>query len=280
MAGLLVSSAFCWGSAAKTPPLPAARLESVPRIVRAGPPPVPPLRAVDVAAVMAGVDAAASPVAASVDAVVLDHLGRTLLQTPGAEHPVLAASLVKLFVVQQLLARAGPAGGDAATLRRLERAITISDDAAMSALWSVYDGAALVQDAVVAFGLTGTAPPVVPGQWGEARTSARDVARFLSALAAAPGAVDSATLLGWMRLTTPTAADGFDQTFGLFAEAGAAVKQGWMCCIDRRRQLHSAGVLVDGRVVVVTAEMAATTTWSAAALAVDGVTEALLVGTG
>ncbi len=46
------------------------------------------------------------------------------------------------------------------------------------------------------------------------------------------------------------AADGFDQRFGLFgAIQGAAVKQGWMCCVDGRRHLHSVGVL--GRTVVV-----------------------------
>jgi hypothetical protein len=281
LSGLLVSSAFCWGSAAETTQQSAADLQPVPRLLPEGPlpPPVPPVQAVDAAAVGAGIDAAASRVGASVNAVVLDRWGRTLVQTSGAERPVLAASLVKLFVVQRLLDRAGPAGWSAATLHRMERAITISDDAAMSALWSVYDGAALVQDAVAAFGLTGTAPPAEPGQWGEATTSARDVARFLSALAAAPQAWDSSTLLGWMRATAPTAADGFDQTFGLFPEAGAAVKQGWMCCVDRRRQLHSAGVLADGRVVVVTAEVAVATSWDAAVAAVDGATEALLLGT-
>ena len=40
-----------------------------------------------------------------------------------------------------------------------------SDVGAMSALWSPFDGAALVRNASVAFGLTGTAPPDVPGQW-------------------------------------------------------------------------------------------------------------------
>ena len=112
--------------------------------------------------------------------------------------------------------------------------------------------------------------------------TAADLARFLSALALNPAAPDSATLLGWMRAAAPVAADGFDQTFGLLSgSVGAAVgaKQGWMCCLGGRRHLHSAGVLGDGRVVVVLGEMPSRTTWRDAAAVLDGVTAALEAGT-
>jgi hypothetical protein len=66
---------------------------------------------------------------------------------------------------------------------------------------------------------------------------------------------DSALLLDWMRSTAPIAADGFDQGFGLFGAGNgeAAVKQGWSCCLDGIRVLHSAGVL-DGVAVALLAQ--------------------------
>src|SRR3954447_4475356 len=281
-AGLLVGPELRWWGTARPTASVSGAADPVTWSLREGPS-LPPVRVVDAPAVLGGVDAAAGAVAASVGAVVVDPQGRTLLATPAAGRPLPSASLVKLLVVQQLLARASPAGWDATTLRRMERAITVSDDGAMSALWVAHDGPALVRAAVAQFGLTGTAPPDEVGQWGEATTTASDVARFLTALAGSATAADSATLLAWMRAVAPTAVDGFDQTFGLLAGAagtGVAAKQGWMCCVDGRRQLHSAGVLADGRVVVVLGDVPAATTWARTAAAVDGATAVLVAGTG
>jgi hypothetical protein len=285
--GLLVSPALCWVSTADPSDLvPVAMYPSVSALrdapVPLPPPPPPPVRVVDTVAVLGGVGTATSTVGGAVGAVVLDPLGRTLVQTPDAERPIPSASLVKLLVVQQLLARGGPAAWDAGTLGRMERAIRSSDDGAMNALWSTFDGPALVRAAAATFGLTGTAPPADPGQWGEATTTAADVARFLSALALNPAAPDSAALLGWMRAAAPVAADGFDQTFGLLsgsAGAGVAAKQGWMCCVGGRRHVHSAGVLGDGRVVVVLGELPTRVGWRGAAAVLDEVTAVLEAGT-
>ncbi|MBB3676893.1 serine hydrolase [Modestobacter versicolor] len=290
VAALLVSPALCFGSAAQEPAAVGAAeatvdVEPVPRAFREDAdrvPPVPPIRAVDEAAVLSGVDAAAAPASTSVGAVVLDPQGRTLLQTSDAARPLPSASLVKLLVVQQLLARPAPGGWDSSTWFRMQRAVTVSDDAAMNVLWTRYDGPALVRAAVAEFGLSGTAPPTDPSQWGQATTTAADVGRFLSALTATPSSLASATLLAWMRGAAPTAADGFDQRFGLLsgpAGPGVAAKQGWMCCVDGRRQLHSAGVLDDGRVVVVLGEGSAARPWSQVEAAVDGATAALVAGT-
>jgi hypothetical protein len=62
---------------------------------------------------------------------------------------------------------------------------------------------------------------------------------------------DVAQLTAWMAAATPVAADGFDQRFGLFGALpdGAAVKQGWMCCVGGYRHMHS--VVVVGTLVVV-----------------------------
>jgi hypothetical protein len=284
-AGLLVSPALL--RAAEPPDLaPVAMYPTVSSLLDVPPapqtPPPPPVRPVDTAAVLGGVTATASPARAVVGAVVLDPLGRTLVQTADVGRPIPSASLVKLLVVQQLLAGAAPGAWDAGTLGRMERAIRASDDGAMNALWSTFDGPALVRSAAATFGLTGTAPPSDPGQWGQATTTAADLARFLSALTAHPEAPDAAVLLGWMRAAAPVAADGFDQTFGLLsgaAGAGVAAKQGWMCCVAGKRHLHSAGVLADGRVVVVLGELPSGTPWATAAATLDQVTATLEAGT-
>ena len=244
-------------------------------------PVAPAAPAVDTAAVLAAVADAAG--AGTVAVVVLDAAGRELLAGADAGTPLPTASLVKLLVVQQLLAadEAGTTPLDGDDLALMRQAVTASDDDAMSTLWTRFDGAALVTAAAEEFGLTGTAPPVVAGQWGEATTTAADYATFLSGLADALSAADLATLTGWMQSTTASAADGFDQAFGLLS-AGvgtAAAKQGWMCCVDSRRQLHSAGVLADGRVVVLLGDFPVGTSWAQAQAALDQAAQAVVTGT-
>lgn len=137
-----------------------------------------------------------------------------------------------------------------------------------------------MRDFVATVPLTGTHPPDTPGQWGLATTTATDVATFLAALEQIVDPVDAATLLAWMRSATATAADGFDQRFGPWAEdvGTTALKQGWMCCIGDRRQLHSAGVLDDGRIVVLLGDFPAATSWGQTATALDAAAGATRAG--
>jgi len=244
----------------------------------------PAVPAVDTAALLAEVAAAAE--LGSIEVVVLDSAGTTLVAGADATTPVATASLAKLFVVQQLLAddEAGTTSLDDDDLALMRRAVTASDDEAMNTLWTRFDGAALVEAAAAEFGLTGTAPPVEAGQWGETTTTAADYATFLAGLGDALAADDLATLTSWMQSTTATAADGFDQTFGLLsADAGTvgavAAKQGWMCCVDSRRQLHSAGVLADGRVVVLLGDFPTGTSWAGAQAALDAAARAVVTAT-
>ncbi|SEO45501.1 hypothetical protein [Trujillonella endophytica] len=223
---------------------------------------------------------AAQAAGGAITAVVLDPAGR-VLTAADADRPLPTASLVKVLVVEELLTREarGTVVLTAADRSWMAAALTTSDDAAMSALWVRHDGAALVAAAVVRHRLTGTAPPRLPGQWGTAPTTARDVAAVLSAVERGTRPAD-AVLRGWLRAVTPTAADGFDQAFGLLGAGGAvAAKQGWMCCVGGRRHLHSAGVLPDGRIVVVLGEFPRTTPWSAARPALDGAAAALVAAT-
>jgi hypothetical protein len=182
------------------------------------------------------------------------------------------ASLVKLFVAEDILhqARAGLLTLTQDDLGVLGQMIRRSDDGVASTLWVRYGGAGMVSDVAARYGLTGTAPPQSQGQWGETTTTARDLARFLSLLPVVAHPVDAARLLGWMRETTPVAADGFDQQFGLLGTAPrpAAVKQGWMCCVDGSRYLHSVGFL-GRRVVVLLSEFPRTVDYDAARAALS-----------
>jgi len=246
--------------------------------------PAPVLPAEDATRVLAEVSAAAAGAGGRVTVVVADPHGRPLLSSPEAAEPIYTASLIKLHVVAGLLERdaSGAAALGTDDLALMHSALVTSDDSAMSALWVRHDGPRLVADVSAQLGLTGTAPPAVQGQWGEATTTARDVAVLLSSLDEVLDDADAATMLGWLHSTSTTAADGFDQAFGLLSGVPGPVgaKQGWMCCVDGGRQLHSAGVLEDGRVVVLLGQFPRSTSWSAARTALDGATAAVLDGIG
>jgi hypothetical protein len=175
-----------------------------------------------------------------------------------AERPFPTASMVKLFVAEDVLyrARTGRLVLRPDDQLLLQDMIQRSDDPAASTLWVRYGGGQMVRDVAARYGLTGTAPPARPGQWGETMTTARDLARFLALLPSVAHPDDAAALLGWMQAATPQAADGFDQQFGVFGTAPpmTAVKQGWMCCIGGNRHLHSLGI-VGRRVVVLLSEV-------------------------
>lgn len=170
-----------------------------------------------------------------------------------ASRPFPSASMVKLFIAEDILHRARTGGltldgGDYGLLSRMLRS---SDDPAASRLWVRYGGNRMVVDVARRYGLTGTSPTTVPGQWGQVMTTAADLARFLSLVPVVAHPLDAAWFFGWLERSTPIAADGFDQSFGLFGtgDGERAVKQGWMCCVGGNRHVHSVGVV--GRKVVV-----------------------------
>jgi hypothetical protein len=240
--------------------------------------------AVDAARVLADVATAAAGAGGRVAVVVSDPMGVPVLVGPDAGTPAYTASLVKLLVVAGLLARdasgAGALGPE--DLALMEAALVTSDDDAMSALWVRHDGAGLVAEMAARLGLTGSAPPEVPGQWGQATTTAADVAVLLASLDEVLDHADGTTMLGWLRATAATAADGFDQTFGLLSgvAAGVGAKQGWMCCVGDGRQLHSAGILADGRVVVLLGQFPRSTPWAQASAALDAAAATVVAGIG
>jgi hypothetical protein len=181
-----------------------------------------------------------------------------IVHNGAADRPFPTASMVKLYMAADILHRnrIGEIRVDRTGFALLQDMIRRSSDPAASTLWVRYGGGRMVSDVADRYGLTGTSPPAVPGQWGQATTTARDLARFLALLPVVAHRFDAAALLVWMRTATGLAADGFDQRFGLLAAAPplSGVKQGWMCCVGGRRHLHSVGV-VGSRVVVLLSEV-------------------------
>ena len=175
-----------------------------------------------------------------------------------ARQPFPSASMVKLFLAEDVLRRArdGTLALSPRDRQLLAVMISSSDDPAASEIWVRFDGPRIVRDVADRYDLTGTSPPVRPGQWGETMTTARDLGRFLALLPVLTHPDDAAQLLAWMASATPIAADGFDQRFGLFGTLPGtpAVKQGWMCCVDGQRHLHSVAV-VGTRVLVLLSEV-------------------------
>nr|WP_228045918.1 serine hydrolase [Saccharopolyspora sp. HNM0983] len=150
------------------------------------------------------------------------------------------ASVVKVLVAVDLLNRRGDRlSADEREL--LDRALTISDDEALNALWSVEGGAGAVDRIAARAGMTGTRPPQNPAQWGETVSTARDIARLFGFVASGVDAEHRDLVVDALRDTRATAADGFDQRFGVGTLPGSAAKPGWMCCQDGRVTLHSAG---------------------------------------
>ncbi|SCX54661.1 hypothetical protein SAMN03159343_3119 [Klenkia marina] len=196
------------------------------------------------------------------------------------DRPVPTASLVKLYLAEGVLtaARASGSAVSPADLARIEATLTTSDDLAASELWVAHDGPALLADVVARYGLRGTTPPAPdPGAWGRSLTTASDLARFLVLLPLQAHPDDAALITGLLARAAPVGADGFDQSFGLLGPgrtADTAVKQGWMCCVDDVRHLHSAGV-VDDEVVVLLAEFPVDVDWPTARAALDAAAQAL-----
>jgi hypothetical protein len=200
--------------------------------------------------------AAASAVAArspglDLRVAVYDREVDELAAAGAAAEPTYTASLSKLVVAVDVLDRRRSEGLEVrpSDLDLFARALGPSDDSAMNALWSRFDGASAASRVSARLGLTGTLDPRDPSQWGEMRVSAEDELALLRHVLAMP-AEDREVILGALGSAPAVARDGFAQDFGLLAPGtplgDAAAKQGWMCCFGQRYYLHSVGVVGDG----------------------------------
>jgi hypothetical protein len=208
-------------------------------------------------AAIASVDTlnAVRPSVASYGVAVLDRTtGQLTLGSEGAT-PLYSASVVKLFTVVDILYRTEADGLVLTPVQQadIQRALSLSDDSAMNALWNQFGGSRTVIEMIGLANLRDTRPPANPGEWGETLISARDVVEVYQYLLSSMGRSSRDTVLGALASAQQSGADGFDQAFGLLRSprsATVAAKQGWM--IDGPQlYLHSTGVTgPSGRYVI------------------------------
>jgi hypothetical protein len=159
-----------------------------------------------------------------------------------------SASVVKLFVVVALLYRqeSGSVTLDSNDRYDITRALELSDDNAMDAMWERHDGPALVDEMIKLAGLHDTVlDKQNTGEWGETKISARDVLAVWDFALTKLSATDRNTVIDDTHHAANNGSDGFDQAFGLLQPPRASTvkaKQGWMIA-GSTMILNTTGVL-------------------------------------
>lgn len=241
------------------PPAPPALAPATP--MAPTPPPAPATSAPlppDLASRIAGARDAAAARGADLAVALLDRSTGERFGTSDGDS-VETASVAKLFIADAMLHRGAISAADR---DRLARMLERSDDNAANELWIGHGGDAVVRDVAARYGLGATTPPW-DGNWWNTETTADDLVDWYAGLLDGRGGLDRADAdetLGHLRASTPLAADGYDQRFGVPDALPAqppgevAVKQGWMCCTDGRWvHLSTAVVGPDARYVLVVA---------------------------
>lgn len=152
------------------------------------------------------------------------------------------ASVVKLLIAIDVLRATN---SDPKMVDRVEAMLKVSDDAIASDLWSRYGANSIILRMKGLIGLPSLAPPADRQSWGSTRIDALDVARIWRYLLdVAPTAIRTPILEG-TGSAKRTAADGFDQYFGIpdgLPEATWWIKQGWGTS-DGRRVVNTTGLV-------------------------------------
>lgn len=203
------------------------------------PPPAPPP---DYAAAMLQAAQGAVPKGITFGMAVLD-LRTGQLATSGTPQ-FFTASLSKLMLVVDMLDRDVPLSDS--DRRLITRALSLSDDNAMNALWTKFDGYNAMTRVANSLGMVGTQTTSDRSQWGEVKVSPAGYARLYQHIMNEMTDDDEAVIVTALNAATPAAADGFNQFFGLLGgPLKAFAKQGWMY-YGSRLYLHSAGVVMNG----------------------------------
>ncbi len=236
--------------------------EAAPRHVAApttSPPPVSTTAEVVTEDAVAAAEGAAAP-STELGVAVLDRTTGDIAAGARGDEPFYTASVSKVVVAVDILDRRRSAGLVVSDddLDLIRRALGPSDDDAMNVLWTRFDGPGAAARVSAGLGLQVTSAPEDLGQWGEMSTSAADLIRVYRYVLDGMPAADRNLLITSLAAAPATAADGFDQAFGLLAPevrtAGGPdtiAKQGWMCCFTGQYYLHSAGAVDDGQRFVV-----------------------------
>ena len=193
---------------------------------------------------------ASLPAGIQLATAVYDLRANTFVSESAVDRPFAAESLTKLLIATDLAA-AGKLTGD--NLPKVQRMLSTSDDATANQLWTADGGPQIVTRAIRSMGLRQTTPPRDPGRWGDTATSAADVVRVYQHIVTKMPAAQRDVLLADLA-TTPRAADGTNQDFGITAALPAGqwwAKQAWACCRPAW-DVHTTGLVgADRRYIVV-----------------------------
>jgi hypothetical protein len=222
-------------------------VENTPRAPRpvlpeAPPQPAAPFAGLDARVRQATADAAKS--GADIDTVVLDRNTGQIV-SEGATKPFPIASVVKLFIADDLLLQAskGKTTLSPADRKSLDIMLRSSDDGAAQNFWDRSGGSAIIARVKARYGLPGTTAPS-NGHWDVTTSTASDLVHYYDMLLNGSGGLppeQANVIISNLAQSTPTGTDGYPQRFGipdgLYAEP-VAVKQGWFCCWNGANQLH------------------------------------------
>ncbi|MFI6756915.1 serine hydrolase [Rhodococcus coprophilus] len=177
----------------------------------------------------------------------------------GVDQPIETASVVKLFVADDLLFResTGEVTLSEDDYDLIEDMLRSSDDTAANLLWEQHGGSEIVERVAERHNLTGTTPPY-SSWWWNTTTTASDLLTWYDDVLGGRGGLDaeaSARIIGYLTDFTSNGSDGYDQTFGLPeglpGVTGLGVKQGWMCCVSGEWVHLSTGFFGDDHRFVV-----------------------------
>ena len=197
----------------------------------------------------------ASRAGADINVAVLDRDTGELV-TNGRDGTIAIASVVKLFIADDLLLRQPEAGLSADDRAALDSMLRSSDDGAAETFWNQNGRNAIITRVAARYGLTNTSPPS-NGAWWNTISSTPDLVRYYDMLLSGAGGLPPAQasiIMNNLALSTPNGLDGYPQRFGLpegLYDEPVAVKQGWMCCIGNNWMHLSTGVVgADRRYIV------------------------------
>jgi hypothetical protein len=213
-----------------------------PLVMPAAPPELAPTVVPERAEAMIAAAQAAAPAGMSWGAAVLDVATGDLAQAGAGEF--YSASLSKLMLIVDMLDCGVDLSEEDSEL--IGRALSLSDDNAMNALWVRFDGPGAMTRVAENLGLPDTSTPEDPSQWGETEVSPVGFARLFQHILTVMDPADRAVIVDGLSAAQQRAADGFDQFFGLLGQqAQVYAKQGWMY-YGSQLYLHSAGVVHAG----------------------------------
>lgn len=215
---------------------------------------------------------AAAP-GATVGVLAVDTQTGQPVASYNATEPMYTASVVKLLIAIDLL-HSQNWNPDSATTAELEKMLALSDDGIADDLWGEDGGNAIVTRMADLIGLTGTQAPDDPTQWGEALMSAQDVVATYQFIQDDIPATAEDVLMTGLSGASATAADGFQQYFGIpdgLPGSSWAIKQGWMLLMSTT-VLDTTGMVGLGPTmpyaVAIMTELPAGTSWASGSDAV------------